>query len=362
MSNTPGFYTLSVKELKRETADAVTIFFEIPEALKSTFAYQAGQYLTLQTIVNGEAVRRAYSLCSAPEIDLDLAVTVKKVTQGKMSTYINEVLKVGDTLEVMPPNGKFIVEPNAERSQTYILFGGGSGITPLMGITKTILQKEKNSKIFLVYANQNQDSVIFKNELESIEKENKDRFKIIYSYDKAPMMWFGLKGFLTEKTVGETVKVRIGGSWLDAKFYICGPSQMMEIVKKGLQLIGVPTNNVFTEYFTSVSSTQEKTEIISTSENTPFKGKANVRVTVYGNTNEISVKENQTILDAANAAGLQPPYSCTVGVCTTCRAKVTKGSVEMLEREGLSDSEIEEGYVLTCQSIPTSNEIELIYE
>ena len=362
MSTIPGFYDLKVKKLTRETTQAVTVFFEIPSELKETFAYKAGQYLTIDTEIKGERVRRAYSLCTAPGIDTDPAVTIKEVEGGRMSTYMNKSLKEGDVLSVMPPNGKFVVEPHDLSPRTYILFAGGSGITPIMGISKHVLANEPNSKIFLVYANQNQDSVIFKSSLEEMEKQNKDRFKLIYSYDKAPMMWFGLKGFLTEKTVGETIKQRIGGSYASAIYYICGPTPMMDIVKSGLLSSGIPQNQVQTEYFTATTEAKTKTQEAVATSSAEFSGSASVKVKLYGKESEIKVDQNQTILDAANAAGLQPPYSCTVGVCTTCRAKILKGKVEMIEREGLSDSEIEEGYVLTCQSMPRSSDIELIYE
>lgn len=355
-----GFFELKVLKLQRETKEATTIFFEIPNELKDKFEYKAGQYLTMMTTINGEEIRRAYSLCTAPGIDPIPAVTVKAVTDGRMSGFVNKKLKVGDTLLVMPPNGKFIVEPDANASKTYILFGGGSGITPMLGIIKTVLLKEPQSKIFLVYANRDTDSVIFKNTLDQLEKEYKDRFKIYYSYDKAPMMWFGLKGFLTEKSVDEILRMRIGGNYLAAQYYICGPSPMMNIVKTGLSKSGIPTEQIHNEYFAAPVTPNSEPE--TKKEAGDFNGKPQITITVYGKTSTVEGDIHQTILDTANAAKLQPPYSCTVGVCTTCRAKVLKGKVEMMEREGLSDAEIDEGYVLTCQSLPRSPEIELIYE
>jgi ring-1,2-phenylacetyl-CoA epoxidase subunit PaaE len=360
-TNIPGFYPLNVKKLVRETAQAVTVYFEVPDALQTEFTYLSGQYLTLLLSINGEEVRRAYSLCTSPNIDTDMGVTIKEVEGGKMSTYMNQTLKEGDTVMVMPPNGKFVRVPEPDKANTYVLFGGGSGITPLMSITQTVLNNEPQSKIYLVYANRNPESVIFKTRLEEMEKENKDRFKIIYSYDKAPMMWFGLKGFLTEKIVGDVVKLKIGGNYASALYYICGPSPMMDAVKNGLKRTGIPDANVFTEYFTA--STNKETNTASAEDSSSvFSGNASVHVKLYGKESDINVATSQTILDAANAAGLQPPYSCTVGVCTTCRAKVLSGKVEMLEREGLSDAEIEEGYVLTCQSLPRSASISIVFE
>ncbi|MCK9481327.1 MAG: ferredoxin--NADP reductase [Bacteroidia bacterium] len=362
MTTIPGFYSLKIKKIHRETEQAVTLFFDVPEIIKDKFVYKAGQFLTIEVVINNESVRRSYSLCSAPSIDEDLAVTVKEVERGKMSTYINRELKEGDFLNVMPPNGKFVVEPNQESSKAYVLFGGGSGITPLMGISKTVLSKEPKSKIFLIYANQNPNTVIFKSALDELAKQFKDKFKIFYSYDKAPLMWFGLKGFLTESSVVDILKYKIAGHYTSAHYYICGPTPMMDVVMNGLASAGIEPARIHSEYFGSTTKHDAKV-LESTAEGKGgFSGKAKVKISLYGKTTEIEVKENQTILDAAISAGLQPPYSCTVGVCTTCRAKVLKGHVEMMEREGLSDSEIDEGYVLTCQSLPRASEIEIVYE
>lgn len=363
MLDPKGFFKLQVKHITQETDQAVSLHFAIPEELKSTFSYKAGQYLTLEAEIDGEPVRRAYSLCTSPYLDALLAVTIKKVDGGKMSNYINSQVQEGDLLWVMPPNGKFWVEPSADAQKTYILFGGGSGITPLMGIAKTVLSQEPKSKVFLVYANRDTQSVIFKEKWDAMQKEHPNRLKIFYSYDKPPMMWFGLKGYLTEQGVVDLLKNKVNNTWPTAQFYICGPSPMMDVVRQGLQKLNIPDTQVHTEYFSTVKKAPAAPETTEASnEPSPISGTAKVWVTVYGNTSSIEVKENQTLLEAANEAGLQPPYSCTVGVCTTCRAKVTKGKVEMLEREGLSDAEVEEGYVLTCQSIAKSSEIELIYE
>jgi len=355
-----GFFPLVVKKAVKETADATTFYFEVPESLKSTFAYKAGQYLTFDAEINGEKVRRSYSLCTFSEVDADPAVTVKMVEKGKMSTYLNTQIKEGDTLQVMPPMGKFIVDIDSSKAKNYVLFGGGSGITPLMGIAKEVLHKENNSNVTLVYANRNPDSVIFKQVLADMEKTFESRFKVIHNYDQAPFTWFGLKGMLTTDKIANIVKQKIGGSYDQYFYYTCGPGPMMEVVKTGLTQIGVSNDQIHIEYFSApVSSTPQVEESIA---DTAFSGTANITMKVYGKTHTITCDSNTTILNAAMKQGIDPPYSCTVGVCTTCRAKVSKGHLHMLEREGLSDKEIEQGYVLTCQSVPRSNEIELSYE
>ena len=184
---TEGFFPLTIKKLVRETADATTFYFDIPASLKDTFAYSAGQYLTFEVEINGEKVRRSYSLCTYSGVDADPAVTVKKVDGGKMSTFMNAHLQEGDVIQTMPPMGKFTTIPDANRSQHYVLFGGGSGITPVLGIAKAILADEPNSQVTLVYANRNPDSVIFKQVLIDMEKANVGRFKVHHNYDTAPL-------------------------------------------------------------------------------------------------------------------------------------------------------------------------------
>lgn len=358
---TQGFFQLKVAKKVQETADASTLYFEIPADLKETFAYLPGQYLTIKALINGEDIRRSYSLCTFSELDALPAVTVKAVENGRMSNYINKQIKEGDVLEVMPPNGKFTLTPAAEKNQTYVLFAGGSGITPMMGISKAVLNRQPQSKVVLVYANRDSGSVIFKSALSEMEKEFAGRFSIVYSYDKAPLTWFGLKGFLTEEKIASILQTKVGGSFPNYEYYICGPSPMMDIVKTGLGKAGVAKELIHTEYFTAPVSENKAAEKDET-QSPGFNGTARVTITVYGKTNTISVDQNTNILAAAMKNGIDPPYSCTVGVCTTCRAKVSKGEVYMMEREGLTDDEIRKGYVLTCQSLPRSAEIELKYE
>jgi ring-1,2-phenylacetyl-CoA epoxidase subunit PaaE len=364
-----AFYTLKVRQIVRETADAVTVSFDIPADLSEKFRYIAGQYLTFRTQINGEEVRRSYSLCTDPNTDAFPAVTVKQVEKGRMSTWFNTVLKEGDNIEAMPPMGKFTVTPEPGGNRSYVLFGGGSGITPLMGIAKTVLNGEPGSRIHLIYANRNPDSVIFKKQWADLESQfGANRLKVMLSYDQAPFTWFGLKGLLTEEKVMGILSSKIGGDSINREYFICGPAPMMDVVKNGLQKAGVELARIHTEYFSApVGNGEATTTAVGTSETSeeaaaPFNGKAELTVTVYGKTTSFTTDDKTSILDAAIRNDLEPPYSCTVGVCTTCRAKVHKGKVEMKEREGLSDEEIEQGYVLTCQSYCRSSVVELSYE
>lgn len=359
-----GFYTITIKDIIQETSDAKTFVFDIPADIQSHFSYDAGQYLTFEAEINGENVRRSYSLCTYSGVDAHPAVTIKRVEGGRMSNFFNNTLKVGDSVQVMPPMGNFTVVPNASRQKHYVLFGGGSGITPVMGIAKAVLADEPQSKVTLVYANRDPESVIFKSQLKDMEAAHGSRFTVLLSYDKAPFTWFGLKGQLSEDKVQTIVKSKVGGSFDTYPFYICGPGPMMEVIKKGLAGIGVPKEHINIEYFSAPTSSEgaDNVAVGSDSSEEAFDGKSEITLTVYGKTHTITVDENTTILNAAMKEGIDPPYSCTVGVCTTCRAKVHTGLVHMLEREGLSDKEIEDGFVLTCQSVPRSSKITLSYE
>jgi len=355
-----GFYQLKVARVVPETADATTFYFDVPAELKDVFSYSAGQYLTFEAEINGEKVRRSYSLCTYLGVDSLPAVTVKRVDGGKMSNYFNSNIKEGAVMNVMPPMGKFTVTPSSTEARNFVLFAGGSGITPVLGIAKAILNDEPNSKVSLVYANRDPESVIFKTLLKEMESKFSSRFQVLLSYDKAPLTWFGLKGQLTEDKVQNIVKGKIGGSFDQYHYFICGPGPMMEVIKSGLLGISVPSDRINIEYFSApTSKTEQKEEAVSDS---TFTGQAEVTIEVYGKTHTITCDKNTTILNAAMKQGIDPPYSCTVGVCTTCRAKVRVGSLHMLEREGLSDKEIQDGFVLTCQAVPRSNKIELKYE
>jgi len=357
-----GFYTIPVSNINRETKDAVSITFDVPSLMAHEFSYAAGQYLTLSLMINGDEVRRSYSMCSSPVTGEKITIAVKQVEGGKMSNYLNTSLKVGDVLDIMPPMGKFILNPKPSSSNHYFMFGGGSGITPLLSIIKTALKEEPNSNCYLVYANRNEESVIFKEQIDALAAAHIN-FKVIYSHDNPRGQWVGHRGFLTKEKVSEIVRQELGLSYLTAYYYTCGPGVMMDVVVQGLKTIGIQEENINTEYFTA--KIKEETLL---SEN---KGDSNysdeviertIMVEVFGQQKEITVKPTDTILIATQKAGMDPPYSCTVGVCTTCRAKLKSGRASMDEREGLSDSEIDDGYILTCQAHPLSDDVDLVFE
>lgn len=359
-----GFYSIPVLSVKRETEDAVSITLDIPSEIKSQFQYKAGQYLTFSIVINGEEVRRSYSVCSSPVTQSNPTIAVKQVEDGRMSTYLNSNLKAGDVLDVMPPMGKFTIDPDSNASNNYFLFGGGSGITPLISIIKTVLLTEPNSKCFLFYANRDAESIIFKEELKQLEEAN-ENFTVFYSLDNPPANWDGYTGFLSEARVSELIRQELGLNYPTALYYTCGPSAMMRVVEDGLKATGVRDENISVEYFTAVTKSKEESTIIDADEPLNFSEEIierTIQVEVFGQSKEVTVKPQETILIATQDAGLDPPYSCTVGVCTTCRARLKSGKASMDEREGLSDAEIDQGYILTCQAHPLSDDVDLVFE
>ena len=357
-----GFYTIPVSKINRETKDAVSISFDVPSLMVPQFSYTAGQYLTLSIMINGEEVRRSYSMCSSPVTGEKITIAVKQVDGGKMSNYLNTSLKEGDVLDIMPPMGKFILNPSPSSANHYFMFGGGSGITPLLSIIKTALKEEPNSYCYLVYANRNEESVIFKDQIDALESAYAN-FKVVYSHDNPTGQWLGLRGFLTEEKVSEIVRQELGLNYPTARYYTCGPGIMMNLVVQGLKKIGVREENINTEYFTAKTKEETlPTEINVDSNYSDEIIERTILVEVFGEQKEITVKPTDTILIAAQNAGMDPPYSCTVGVCTTCRARLKSGKASMEEREGLSDAEIDEGYILTCQAHPLSDDVDLVFE
>lgn len=351
------FVPLNVKEVIRETPEAVTVVFEKPAG--NEFNYKAGQYLTLKMNLGGESLRRAYSLSSSPITDVHLAVTVKEVKDGRVSRYLNQELRAGASIEVFPPNGNFALSPDATRAMHYVLLGGGSGITPLMSILKTVLRTEPNSQITLVYGNRDEQSIIFAKQLDDLEQGSNGRLRVVNILAEAGPSWFGLKGLPNRANLLNILQDLLNASRLPKSYWICGPAPMMDEAQAALAFLNIPKENIHREVFTAALPDPEAKAAAAAM--APKRGAYTVKVTLDGVTKDILVKENATILDAAIDAGMDPPFACQMGVCCTCRAKLTSGKVEMEEDEGLSDTEVKQGYILTCQSHPLSADCELEY-
>ena len=356
------FQKVKVAKVVRETQDAITIHFENPD--KTLYTYVPGQYLTLKVEVNGKNYNRAYSLCSSPACDEHLAVTVKKVSDGLVSSHLNNNLQAGTYIDILPPLGNFVAKLNATQQKHYILIGAGSGITPLMSILRTALEVEPKSKVTLVYGNRNEDCTIFKSRLTELEQKFTNRLKVIHSFTQPSPGYTGVTGRLTRGKVKEILQPVIQEESLVKEYFICGPSAMMDEAGHALKEMHVPAQYVHQEHFSAPIThpmDEPETPPVAVADDGKPK-KHEVTVILEGEQRVITVSPNESILEAALDNDLDPPYACMIGSCCTCKAKLVAGKVMMDDREGLTDDEIRDGYVLTCQSHPTTAGVIVSYD
>ena len=353
---TPKFHTLKIAEITRETDDCVSVSFSVPQDLKLDYHFEAGQYLTLKKHIDGEEVRRSYSLCSAP-FENEWRVAIKKVENGKFSTYANGSLKVGDEMEVMTPMGKFTPNINAKNEKSYALFAAGSGITPILSIAKTILNEELDSTVSLFYGNKNSNSIVFKEEIEALKNNYLDRLRINHILSRESLGNKLQKGRIDEVKIDELFKTFLNHENIDDAF-ICGPENMIFAVKAALEKNGIPSENIHFELFTTPGevAAKDKTEV------TLNDVESNVKIILDGDEIDLNLHSGQTILDAAHEAGADLPFACKGGVCCTCKAKIIEGSARMTVNYGLEPDEIKAGYTLTCQAHPTSEKIVVSFD
>ncbi len=352
------FYPLRVAEIVPETEEACSIRFEVPIELKDEFRFRAGQHLTLRTDLGGEEIRRNYSLCTAPA-DNDLMVTVKRIAGGVFSNWVGDNLKPGDTLDVMTPHGSFTTEFDPGAKRHYVGFAGGSGITPVISLIRTSLSLEPNSSFTLFYGNRDASSIIFLEQLAALKDRYLGRFELYHflSDEEGDVELFN--GMLDRATCDEAIDQLVGEPKLIDAWFICGPGPMMDAAEAALVDRGVVRDRIHIERFLAgrpsaalaaqMAQLQEKAAGLSLS------------VTLDGRTRKVEFSE-ANILDSAREAGMPAPFACKAGVCATCRAKVTKGKVEMAARYGLTDEEIAAGYVLTCQSVPVGEGVAVDYD
>ena len=349
------FHTLTVAKITKQTADTVSVSFHIPTELASTFNYVPGQYLTFKLTINGKEERRSYSLCSSPYSDELPEVAVKKVANGLVSTYINEVLKEGDTLEVMPPQGNFVIEPVAGNAKNYVSFAAGSGITPILSMLKAVLAKEPNSKFTLIYGNKTKDSCIFQKELTAIDSPN---FNLISIYSREATGDSLTEGRIDNDRVAAIFKNNLDLLKADG-FYMCGPEEMIAAVGESLKLFGVSKEKVHFELFTTPVFLESDAPVVTSD----FEGDARVKVIYDDEEVEFVLNsKGKTILDAAMQNDVDVPFSCKGAVCCTCKALVTEGKATMDANYSLSDKEVAQGYILTCQAHPASAIVVVDYD
>lgn len=358
-----NFYELPVKAIIDETPEAYTICFENLEP--EFFAYEAGQYLTLRIEIEGEECRRAFSLSSSPDLDQDLHITIKRIPNGKVSNFLRDHLEVGDLIDVMPPRGGFKILPEVDRQRHYIMLGAGSGITPLISMIKTVLHREPLSKISLWYGSRTKEAIIFDNLLQTLQREYSDRLTIYHMLSQPSAEWKGKRGRLDKQNVYELLLDLFMVDTYRKQYFVCGPEAMMQEAKEAFSKHAINPKDVFQEYFNAPLNEDIEGDLALDEEdtkNTPEILKQEVIVELNAGLYSLMVEPEQTILDAAEAADLDTPYTCKAGICTTCRAKLIRGTVHMDESMGLSLEEIENGYVLTCQAHPTSEDVRLSYE
>jgi ring-1,2-phenylacetyl-CoA epoxidase subunit PaaE len=353
------FEELTVLDVRRETSDCVSIAFVVPGHLESTFRFTQGQNVTVKTVLAGAEVRRSYSICSAPS-DNELRIAVKQIPEGLFSTFANGSLKTGDRLEVLPPTGRFFTPLDPGQQKQYVAFAAGSGITPVLSIIKTTLLTEPRSQFTLVYGNRGRGSILFKESLEAIKNQYMDRFRIIHilSREKTDIPLF-------QGRIDSEKCQRLGATLLDLEntdeFFLCGPESMIFGIQSFLQEKGIVKNKIHFELFTTPG--QKSDVSASTSITTEEKGSALVTVKLDGIAFGFDLAyRGKSILDAALAEGADLPFACKGGVCCTCRAKLIHGNVDMDANYALEPEELAAGYILTCQSHPRSDRVDVDFD
>lgn len=348
------FHPLTVKEVKKETPECVSVLFEVPDELKKDFQFRQGQSLTMRAMIDGEEVRRTYSLCSSP-LDNEWRVAIKKVDGGQFSTFANQQLSAGDVLEVMEPVGKFYTELDPFSRKNYVAFAAGSGITPVLSLIKTTLATEPQSSFTLVYGNRNRQSIIFFEELEALKNKYMNRFTLIHVLSRERTDTAVNFGRITVEKLNELAGL-IDYSTTD-EFFICGPEEMIFCVKDYLEAKGIDNRKIHFELFTSPG---QKKYTAPVEESWLLTGPmSNITVKLDGRTFDFSLSllSNATILDAALRHGADLPYACKGGMCCTCKAKLLEGEVKMDVHWGLEEEEVEKGFILTCQSHPKTEKV-----
>jgi len=331
------FHKLKVKEVRKETPDCVSIAFDIPNNILPDFTFDAGQNITIKKEIDGEEVRRSYSICSAP-FENELRVAVKKIEGGKFSGFANDSLKKGDTLDILPPTGKFNTKLDTKNAKQYLAFAAGSGITPIISIIKTTLQTEPLSSFILAFGNRDRHSIIFFEELEGLKNKYLSRFNFINILSR-------------EKTDAPVNSGRTDD------FFICGPEEMIFTVKDFLELQGIDKKKIHFELFTTPGQKQSS-NVSHHSLNKNTTPLSNITVKLDGRSFDFNLGfDGETILDAALKQGADLPFACKGGVCCTCKAKLLEGEVDMEVNWGLEHEEVEQGYILTCQSHPKTEKV-----
>jgi ring-1,2-phenylacetyl-CoA epoxidase subunit PaaE len=359
-----NFFPLKIKEIRKETADCVSVLFDIPEHLAPNFTFKQGQYLTLKTTVDGEEIRRSYSICSAP-FENELRIAIKHVEGGLFSTYANKKLKKGDTLEVAKPDGRFNTILNFNNKKHYVLIAAGSGITPILSILKSILNEEPQSEVTLIYGNKNATSVIFREEIEGLKNKNMQRLRVFHVLSRervdSELLHGRINAAKMKDFIGKVPEILLRNkipteAGMGNEYLLCGPEDMINEVREVLNSFKIDTRNIHFELFGTNKIKHEKAVI------TTEKVVSTATIKLDGISFDVPIHEGEMVLDAALRMGADLPFACKGGVCCTCRAKITEGVVEMEVNYALDHEEVERGYILTCQAIPKTARVVIDFD
>lgn len=357
----PRFYPLSVKEIRQETADCVSVALEVPEELRDIFRYAPGQYLTFKKHIENADVRRSYSICSSPK-DGELRVAIKKVKEGRFSTYANESLRAGDIVDVMPPMGKFTPRQTGATQKHYVAFAAGSGITPVMSIMKTVLETEPHSTFTLIYGNRSRTTIIFREAIEALKNKHMQRLRVYHVLSRETMDVPLFNGRIDAAKCNDFCTNLINISTIHEAF-VCGPEEMIRSVREQLIDLGMESGRIHMELFASPDQPRASHQQWIAAHGQEEGGMSKVTITLDGTTFEMDLAyHGDTILDAALKQGADLPYACKGGVCCTCRAKITEGAVDMEVNYALEQDELDKGFVLTCQSHPKTPRVTVNFD
>lgn len=347
-----SFYQLTVKNIYKEANKAISVAFDVPENLKPSFQFKAGQYITIKKDINDNELRRDYSICSSPKSG-ELKVAIKEVKDGTFSSFANNELKVGDVLDVAVPKGRFVFEPNDKKTKNIAAFAAGSGITPVLSIIKCALEEEIHSEVILVYGNKTLEDTMFLKELLELQSQYKDRFSIqfVFSQTQEDNAIFGR---IEKSTVNLVVKNKYKHIDIDA-FYLCGPEAMIHTVKDVLTEHGVASDRIHFELFKAAKVVDIVEETINT-------GNTKATIIVDDEEKTIDMSQKQTILEAALDEDMDVPYSCQGGICSSCLARLKEGEVVMRQNNILTEKEVAQGLILTCQAQPTTPTVIVDYD
>ena len=366
---------LTVRSVVKETADAITIGFEAPEG---GLPYQAGQFLTLIIPVDGQEVRRSYSLCTSPAVDLHPSVTVKRVASGQVSNYLNDTLKPGDTVQVLEPMGTFTTPIDPTNQRHLVMLGGGSGITPLMGLLKSVLHQEPQSKVSLIYANRDPSSIIFRQQLMDLQQQYPERFHVVHVLEEPADHAEAVAGRVTTERLPELLS-DLPFQESSTEYFLCGPQGMMENGRAALKALDIPPHLIHKESFVTRKSDKESTASTGVPDTATADQAASwdnesapgayqtsqatvteaheVTIRYEGETYTFTVEPESTILETALALDIDLPYSCQSGLCTACMGRCTSGRMKLDEEDSLAEEDLKEGYVLTCVGHPLTSDV-----